>query len=380
MRLLEHPEAEHLTRPSHPIAVVLPPGPGERTTLAETALDSLSDRVVAVNRRGIIIAVNAVWTESAERWGVPPQASGPGADYFDVCRRLPGGASQDADAAFLGIRAVCGGAASAFETAYQCDACCECWCVTRVTPLRHPDGGVVIAHTDVTQPQVAELARLTGHELRARLVAAQEAERSYIARELHDDIAQRVALLASGIETMLLDNPGAGKRIHQGLVGARRHLRDISTAIHALSHHLHPGKLKLLGLVPTLKSLCRDVSDDGVVAVSLETDGVPDNVAHDTAMCVFRVAQEALHNVVKHSGARVIHVLLSATDSHLTLRVTDDGTGFDPLAVQSPGIGLLTMRERVELLGGTLRIEPVLPHGTTIEATIPLLRASNGAS
>jgi signal transduction histidine kinase len=372
MPVLVNPDAEQIGRPSRRVAIGRPTAPSGRRTLADAALGSLTDAVVVVNRHGIIMAANAAWTDLGERAGVPPQAIGPGTDYFEASRRVAAARPQEADAALAGIRAVCRGASESFETVCRGHSRQdERWCVLRATPLRHPDGGTVIAHTDISPSQVAELARLTGGT--AKLVAAQEEERARIARELHDDIAQRVALLATRVDAMLRDSPRARNRMRAGLLVARTHLEELSTAIHTLSHHLHPGKLKLLGLVPTLGTLCRDLSADGTIDISLDAENVPANVADDTAMCIFRVAQEALHNVVKHSGARAIRVQLSGTGSHLTLRVTDDGAGFDPFAVvQSPGIGLLTMRERVELLGGTLYIESVRPHGTMIEATVPL--------
>jgi signal transduction histidine kinase len=138
-----------------------------------------------------------------------------------------------------------------------------------------------------------------------------------------------------------------------------------------VSHRLHPAKLKLLGLLPTLDALCRDVSKESSVQVGFHAGPMPPGVGETTALCLFRVAQEALQNAVKHSHARRVDVHLASTPSHLILRVTDDGDGFDPLASRSAGIGLVTMRERVELAGGRLRIDSAPARGTTVEVTIP---------
>jgi PAS domain S-box-containing protein len=210
------------------------------------------------------------------------------------------------------------------------------------------------------------------HELGAKLVATQEAERSRIARDLHDDLGQQVALLASKLETAAHDRQVSRNRILISLSDARHGLQELSSAIHNLSHELHPAKLRLLGLEQTIRALCRDVSSESGVHVRFHADGVPSEVAEAAALCIFRVTQESLQNAVKHSAARLVDVLLTGTMSQLTLRVADDGTGFDPQPSPSSGIGLLTMRERVELVGGLLKIETAPARGTTVEATVPL--------
>ena len=121
----------------------------------------------------------------------------------------------------------------------------------------------------------------------------------------------------------------------------------------------------------TLKGLCREVSKERTLHIDFNAYGVTD-VPEETALCVFRVAQEALQNAVKHSDARDVSMDLAGTASRLTLRVTDHGRGFDPLASEAIGIGLLTMRERVELSGGQLTIRAEEGRGTTIEAILPL--------
>jgi PAS domain S-box-containing protein len=210
------------------------------------------------------------------------------------------------------------------------------------------------------------------HELGSKLVAIQEDERSRIARELHDDLGQQVALLLSKLETAAHDRQVSRNRVMIGLSEARNGLQELASAIHNLSHQLHPAKLRLLGLEQTLTGLCRDVSSESGVHVRFHADGVPSDVAEPVALCIFRVTQESLQNAVKHSGARIIDVLLTGTAAQLTLRVADNGTGFEPLPSQSAGIGLLTMRERVELIGGRLKIETAPGRGTAIEATVAL--------
>jgi signal transduction histidine kinase len=147
-----------------------------------------------------------------------------------------------------------------------------------------------------------------------------------------------------------------------------------------LSHQLHPAKLRLLGLVQTLDGLCRELSQQAGVDVRFLGNGIPPEVPEPTALCIFRVAQEALQNALKHSGASRIEVSLAAEASGLTLCVADNGRGFDPLAAEGRGIGFLTMRERVELSGGTFHIDGG-SGGTTICATLPFVTGHrDGAS
>ena len=251
------------------------------------------------------------------------------------------------------------------------------WAICSGAPRFEPDGTLASYVALCWDASAKRRAETAFNHVAGKLVAAQETERGRIARELHDDLGQQVALLASHLDSL---GQGALRRRSQNLRAdlkhARASLQEIATRVHTLSHQLHPAKLRLLGLVQTLKSLCRDESRDSSVRVRFSGGkGVPRDVAEDTALCLFRVAQEALRNALKHSEATTIHVAIGATDSELMLEVTDNGTGFTPLTSQITGLGLLTMRERVELVNGTLVVEPAQPHGTTIRATVPLKRS-----
>lgn len=225
---------------------------------------------------------------------------------------------------------------------------------------------------DVTATRHAQQAL---RELGTKLITAQESERSRIARELHDDLGQQVALLASKLELVAQTHGLSRNRMQASLTEARKTLQELASSIHNLSHELHPAKLKLLGLGPTLEILCRNVSTESGVPISFDGQEIPSDVTEDCALCIFRVTQEALQNAVKHSASRSIEVKVVGTHEQLTLHVLDDGAGFDPLMSRSGGLGLLTMRERVELLGGTLTIETSHGRGTMITATVPAVRA-----
>ena len=217
------------------------------------------------------------------------------------------------------------------------------------TPYCTPAGDVemfVGAAHDITEAQETQ-QRL--RELGARLVAAQESERARIARELHDDVAQRVALLTTKLGSAVRTRPFSASLARRTLAEARDMLHELTTGIHLLSSELHPPKLTLLGLGATLKALCVEVAGNSAIPVQFTEDGKPIRVTDDMALCVFRVMQEALQNAVKHSRARRVDVRLRFDASHLTLWVADTGVGFDPTLARATGLGLMTMRERVEL-------------------------------
>ena len=245
------------------------------------------------------------------------------------------------------------------------------------TPAGDVEMFVGSAH-DITEVQETQ-QRL--RDLGARLVAAQESERARIARELHDDVAQRVALLTAKLGSAARARPLSTHLARRALTEAREMLHEITTGIHLLSSELHPPKLTLLGLGAALKGLCDEVASGSGIPVHFMEDGGPISVAADTALCFFRVMQEALQNAVKHSGGRRIEVRLRFDAPQLTLWVADDGTGFEQASARGAGLGLTTMRERVELIGGRFRIISEPGCGTLVEAVarIPLPVAGDAA-
>jgi signal transduction histidine kinase len=208
---------------------------------------------------------------------------------------------------------------------------------------------------------------LTPGEVARKLVAAQEVERARIARELHDDVGQQVALLATQLDALTAAD------FARQLEEARSTLHGIAGSLNNLSHRLHPGKVRLLGIATTLEGLCRDMGAENGVQINFASRGVPRDLAEDSGVSLFRVAQESLRNAVKHSGATTIVVRLVGARSHVVLRVSDNGKGFDPLTSRASGIGLLTMRERAELVNGTLVVEHARPHGTTVRMVVPVV-------
>jgi PAS domain S-box-containing protein len=252
------------------------------------------------------------------------------------------------------------------------------WVVCSAAPRFDSEGAVESYAAVCWDASAKRRAEAAFTQAAGKLVAAQETERGRIARELHDDLGQQIAVLGSRLDS-LTSAITSGRQISRRsqqlrteFRQARETLQEIAIRVHTLSHQLHPAKLRLLGLVQTLKSLCRDEAHGSTVRVRFRASGIPRDVDEDIALCLFRVAQEALRNALKHSAGTAISVVLSVAGSDLKLEVTDNGIGFNPLTSQITGLGLLTMRERVELVGGTFAVQSAQPQGTTIRATVPL--------
>ena len=207
-------------------------------------------------------------------------------------------------------------------------------------------------------------------DLGARLLNAQERERARIARELHDDISQRMAVL--GIDLKMLGSSLEGKAadLTSGVVARTQ---EITRSIHDLAHQLHPARLHLLGLVGALRGLERELSRPGLT-ITLTHDDIPP-LSPELTLCLFRIVQEALQNAIKYSQAREIAVILNYVNgTGVRLTITDDGVGFNVDGTWKRGLGLISMRERLEAVGGTLSIFSKPGFGTRLVASAPLLQ------
>jgi signal transduction histidine kinase len=211
-------------------------------------------------------------------------------------------------------------------------------------------------------------------KLAAKLLHAQEEERRRIAREMHDDWTQRLALACIDL-VKLAQHIGVPEVALPLLQTVQEQLVRLSEDVHSLSRQLHPSILDDLGLVEALRSECASFSRREGIAVVYRAEEVPTTLPKDIALCVYRVAQEALRNVAKHAAVNETRVVISATGPELMLRVEDDGVGFDAAAVRSePGLGLSSMEERVRLIQGQLTIVSAPGRGTTVEVRVPLAR------
>jgi len=205
------------------------------------------------------------------------------------------------------------------------------------------------------------------HDLGSRLIEAQETERAHIARELHDDVGQQLALVEMDVRLLEgSDTPHATI-----VVELLARVQSVGRSLRDLSHRLHPAKLRLIGLVVALKGLRSEMSHSGI-DIAFTHDSVPPLLPADLTLCLFRVAQEALQNAVKYSHARRVSMHLAGTPAGLTLTIQDDGQGFDVAAAWGKGLGLVSILERVEAIDGRLDIESTPGTGTRLHVSAPL--------
>ena len=231
------------------------------------------------------------------------------------------------------------------------------------------------ASLDITARRQAEEA---AQSLSGRLIHAQEAERMRLARELHDDLNQNLALLSIELDLLCQKPPAANGVVNGRMQELSAQLKNLSSSVHRLSHELHPAKLEQLGLVAAVGGFCREIGAARKIAIEFEVHDVPRVLPNDIALCLYRIVQEGLQNVVKHSGAADAKVELTANENELCLVVADRGCGFEsPSSLGESSLGLVSMRERVRLVRGQITVQSRKGEGTRIEVHVPV-GGSNG--
>jgi signal transduction histidine kinase len=238
-------------------------------------------------------------------------------------------------------------------------------------------GMILLAMEDLTEREsITEALQESRERLRnltAGLLTAQEEERRRISRELHDDLNQRLAMLTVELETLEKDPPQSAALIRSQLASLRTRTEGISDDMRRTAHRLHPSMVDHLGLPAALRSLCNDFSKQEKIRVDYRQRSVHGSTPPDIALCLYRVAQEALRNVAKHSGARRATVSLVLAKNRILLSINDTGVGFDrELAKTKKGLGIVSMEERARLVVGTLTIRSRPGDGTRVVVEAPL--------
>jgi PAS domain S-box-containing protein len=206
-----------------------------------------------------------------------------------------------------------------------------------------------------------------------RLIEAQEKERAWIARELHDDFNQKVAMVSVNLEYLKRGLSGSEVQAKTYAEEIKRQIKELGNDIHALSHRLHSSKLDYLGLASACKGFCTELSTRQSVEIEFHSENIPRELSKEISLCLFRVLQEALQNAVKYSGVRNFQVVLKCASGEVELSVSDSGSGFDlDEGMSGAGLGLTSMKERMKLVDGQLSIESKPGMGTTIYARVPL--------
>lgn len=247
------------------------------------------------------------------------------------------------------------------------------WMIDTGLPRFNPDNslaGYIASCIEITATKLAE-ENVGG--IGRRLIEAHEEERAWIARELHDDVNQRLALLAIELQRTKDIVPESEVQIRERIDQTRANLMQITNDVQALSRRLHSSKLEYLGITAAANSFCKELADRYKVTVNFSNSNVPQTLPNEISLCLFRVLQEALQNAVKHSGAEQFKVELYGTADSLHLKVSDSGKGLDWRNVMNGrGLGLISMKERLQLIKGRFSIHSEAGHGTTISACVPL--------
>jgi len=249
------------------------------------------------------------------------------------------------------------------------------------TGRRGADGAVrqiISTGIDITPRKLAldalrrsedQLRRLTGN-----LLMTQEEERKRIARELHDDVNQRIAMLANEVAT-IEQTADSGSRLRKQLRSLHERVGQLSDDLRRTSHNLHPSALEHFGLVAALESHCSAFSKLHPIELKFLHSSVPKSIPSEISLCLYRVAQECLNNIAKHSGARKATVAIRGDKDGILLSVSDNGKGFDPgLVADQSGLGIVGIRERIRLVDGTVSISSQPRKGTRIDARVPLAK------
>jgi two-component system sensor histidine kinase UhpB len=208
--------------------------------------------------------------------------------------------------------------------------------------------------------------------LNGQLIDAEEAERARIARELHDDVGQRVASLSIGLSSLKRRATGSDGALRSELSDLQQTAVDLAKDLRNLSHELHPRELQQVGLREALRARCEELDVEANVKVELDVGNEWSEPPDPITVCLYRVAQEALHNIAKHANARTGRISLARHGGEVVMRIVDDGRGFESDAPEGQhGIGLQSMRERVRMLGGSFRVQSSKGSGTVATVRIP---------
>jgi signal transduction histidine kinase len=334
----------------------------ETAALSNAILASLPLPIAVLDRAGTLISAHDP---------VAPPPLRTGASFPDWCRQLAERGATGVERVASGVEAVCSGTLSSWGGEYSHRTADGDRSVgVRVNALSRPEGGAVVSYHDVTDRRRAERAL---RELSGRLIAAQEQERHRIARELHDDLSQRIALLAMELEQLSMQPSPSAAELSLRSRALWQKASEISADLHRVSHQLHPTKLEALGLVPAINGFCQELWRQHHLQVRFAHHNVPRTIPRDVALCLYRIVQEALHNVIKHSGVLQAEVQLTETMSHeLQLQIADSGVGFAVDTWPSTGLGLISMRERVHSVDGEIVVHAAPGRGTRIAVTVQL--------
>jgi len=361
---------------NRPALQVSEPSHTNRAGLSRTAL---------IDSEGTVVAIDNGWMDFARRIGAPLDRVKPGVNYLQLCLHSSSVVSHRIRS---GIEAVLRKEMASFAMDYACNTstghCCIRMNATRFT---YQNASVAITHTDITDlhssdPQRVQveqrLADLQEQERKRRvhraglLVEAQEQERRRISQEIHDDLGNRIALIVFSIRKTIKEarKPSeAGHEFRQILAD----VMDLSCALRDISHSLYPPSIRYGGIDGALKTLAQHFEQTHRISVQTLLPKELPRLSDEVQLGIFRISQECLNNIAKHSGADKARILLQHTRELVRLAISDLGRGFDPSAVAfKGGLGLLSMEERALSMGGHLMVSSSPGRGTKVTLTVPI--------
>ena len=341
-----------------------------REIFLQATVEACASSVAVLDEFGNILYVSKPWRLAAEKYG-PHGGSHP----LDLsCLERRNGPNAGPSALADDIQAILDGKVTEFHHEYSCHSLSgRSWFVVHAARLDLPGTAgafrILVNSSDITHARQTEE---TLRDLGGRLITAQEEERSRVARELHDDLNQRMALLSVELEQLSQRMPASQRNLRLSVNNLWARAQEISTEIHRVAYQLHPSKLDHLGLVAAVKSHCLELAAHHEIKIAFKEKGCSGLIPKDVTLCLFRIVQESFRNVIKHSGASEASVVLVGTPDAIHLSVSDTGRGFDVDSLESKsGLGLISMRERLRLVGGAISIHST-SRGTTIEVSVPL--------
>jgi len=354
----------------------------ESESFNATVLNSLVEHIAVLDSQGIIVSVNSAWLQFARENNAPELAEQwIGVNYLNIYHAsFDNFDNADGSMAQSGIRAVLSGEVTDFDMEYACHSPEEQrWFIMHVTPLRGTNLGVVVAHENITHRKLSEFEIQKSHTrleyLALQLIDAQEQERKSIARELHDEMGQRLATL-----NLNLHHIRQYIESFEAVFSWERARADVATLISQMrniSSALRPPILDYLGLEASISQLLQQHFSNSTITYVLEYAGLPNKIAEQIEITVYRIIQESITNIVRHADAShvIVEVNGGGDANEIEIIIRDNGIGFDPAHVdlsQQRSFGLIGMGERVKLLNGELHVSSTIGSGTRITALLPL--------
>lgn len=338
-------------------------------TFLKRILTGCATYVAAFDDAGVLLCVSESWKDFGQQNGYTSD-SAYGLYDLETCRQTSGGPIVKEMSLRDSLQRIRNGRQTHVQEEFVCKSLSSPhWFMTKVTRIQTDGCWILVTLEDVTRRRRAEeeFSNLGG-----RLINGQEEERTRLARELHDDLSQRLGLLAFEIDQLRSQIPEYLGELKTTISRLLQSAQEVSGDVHRLSHRLHPFKLDHFGLSASVESLCKELSLQNL-RISFQQFGVPAKLPGEVTLCVFRIAQESLHNVLKHSEAKEAKVVLTNTPNGIDLQVSDDGKGFDiEQAARKKRLGLISMKERLRLVNGKISISSKPGYGTQIDVSIPL--------